>query len=365
MNAIATAAMMSGVHPPVADLDTLDADVLTALLRRGGDPALTDVLVRSVHAEPVGATTGFLGRLRRLHLTYDPTGPTGPDRLVAKAPTTDPGGLQVGRMLNVWARESRFFAEIAPACPARVPRCYANVAEPDEDRWLLLLADAGDTVAAGQTEGATRDQAAAALSEIAHLHRALEGRRPAAWLPGFDAGPFTALQGAVQDAVEPFVQRYGELLPEGGAALLRRFAPRLAAWAAERREDPLTLVHADYRLDNLVIDTEQRVTILDWQTALMGNGAMDVASLFATSLTVADRRAWEDELIAHYADAVGHTAEDVRRGVRQHLLWWMALYANNLSRIDPADRAGVAMFEHTVRRTFAAAVDHEVGSLLR
>ncbi|MCC6433892.1 MAG: aminoglycoside phosphotransferase family protein [Acidimicrobiales bacterium] len=349
---------------PIADLEALDADALTALLRASGDPELTDVTVRSVRTEPVGASTGFLGRLRRLHLSYDPAGPSGPDRLVAKAPTTDPGGLQVGRMLNVWARESRFFAEIAPICPARVPRCYANLAEPDEDRWLLLLADAGDSVAPSQTDGATEAQAAATLSEIARLHRELEGRRPAAWLPGFDAGPFTALQQAVQQAVDPFLRRYGHLLPEGGADLLRRFAPLLASWAAQRRADPLTLVHADYRLDNLIIDAEQRVTILDWQTALIGNGAMDVASLLVTSLTVEHRRAWEDELLIHYAAAAGHTVEHVRHSVRQHLLWWMALYANNLSRIDPADRAGVAMFEHTVRRTFVAALDHEVGALL-
>lgn len=345
-------------------LDGLDAAALTSLLRSGTDPGLATATVRAVRAEAIGASTGFLGRLRRLHLTYDPDGPVGPPTLIAKAPTLDRGGLQVGRMLNVWQRESRFFDELAPTCAARVPRCFANVADPDHDRWLLLLADAGDTTAASQATGATRTQADAAVTEIAALHRSLEGRRPAEWLPGFDRGPFTMLEAAVCSAVEPFLDRFGHLLAPGGADLLRRFAPRLAAWAEDRRSEPLTLVHADYRLDNLIIDAADQVTIVDWQTALIGHGAMDVASLLATSLTVEDRRRWEDDLLARYAEATGHTVQHVRLGVRQHLLWWMALYANNLSRIDPADAAGIAMFEHTVQRTFSAAADHDAGALL-
>jgi aminoglycoside phosphotransferase (APT) family kinase protein len=123
-------------------------------------------------------------------------------------------------------------------------------------------------------------------------------------------------------------------------------------------------VHADYRLDNLIIDAAGTITVLDWQTALLGPGAMDVASLLATSLTLADRRAHEDELLEVYAAASGHTVADVRLGVRHHLLWWMALYANNLSRIDPTDPKGQAMFEDTVKRTFCAALEHEAGRLL-
>jgi aminoglycoside/choline kinase family phosphotransferase len=233
----------------------------------------------------------------------------------------------------------------------------------------LLLADAGDTTAPSQHDGATPEQAAAALEEIGRLHRHVgqeqaAGRRPAAWLPGFDRGPLSMLQAAVESAVEPFLARFGDLLPAGGAGLLRRFAPRLAQWGTARSREPLTLVHADYRLDNLVIGAGGEVTVLDWQTALIGPGAMDAASLLATSLTVTERRRHEDELLACYAAASGHTVADVRRGVRQHLLWWMALYANNLSRIDPGDPKGQAMFEDTVQRTFTAALDHEAGELL-
>ncbi len=357
---------------PIPSLDELDAPTLTELLRRqaGGRTnggAAARLTVTSVRSEPLGAGTGFLGELRRLHLGYsaDTTaGDAAPSRLVAKAPTSDPGGRQIGLMLNVWAREHRFFAELAPQLPTRVPHCYANLADESAQQWLLLLGDAGDTTAAGQVHGAGRDHAAAALAEIATLHRTFAGGRPNPWLPGFDRGPLSALQAAAQSAVEPFLARFGDLLPPGTPDLLRRFAPQLSSWAEEQAQGPLTLVHADFRLDNLIVDRQGAVTVLDWQTALMGNGAMDVASLLATSLTVEDRRAWEDELLAGYADAAGQPVDAVRHAVRHHLLWWMALYANNLSRLDPADAQAAAMSEQTVRRTFSAAADHRVAELL-
>jgi len=362
--------MMPTVPDRIPSLDELDAPTLTALLRAHAEaighpgPAPSVIGVRS---EPLGATTGFLGELRRLHLTYrngDGDGVVTPARLVAKAPTSDPGGRQVGLLLNVWAREHRFFAELAPRCPARVPPCYANLADDEARRWLLLLGDAGDTTAPSQAHGAGRAEAEAALGEIAALHRGFAAARPAAWLPGVDLGPLDALEAAVCAAVDPFLERFGSLLPDEGEALLARFAPRLSAWAAQRARGPLTVVHADYRLDNLVIDADGRVTVLDWQTALVGHATMDVTSFLATSLTVEDRRAWEDELLAGYAAAAGMPLDEVRNGVRQHLLWWMALYANNLSRLNPTDGQAIAMLQHTVQRTFTAAVDHRVGELL-
>ena len=338
----------------VPTLDQLDAATLTDLLGK---------TVTSVRAESLGTSTGFLGRLQRLHLTYDEAGPPGPKRLVAKAPTDDAGGREVGRMLNVWARESRFFAELAPSLGGLVPGCYANLGDPRTDRWLLLLSDAGDSVAADQSSGATFDQARAALQALAQLHRRFD-ERPNEWLPGFDRGPLTALQQAVESAVEPFLARYGDGLPQDGADLLMRFAPRLSVWSEQQAQGPLCLVHADFRLDNLVFTDRGEVVILDWQTALMGGAEMDVASLLTTSLAVSDRRRWEDELIAGYADARGHTVADVRERYRHYLLWWMALYANNLSRIDPGDPRGSEMFNSTIERTFCAALDHEVGDLI-
>lgn len=354
---------MSLPVPP--SLDALDAATLTALLGEGGQgPSGT---VTCVTRLPFGTGHGFLGDLARLALSYEPGGPAGPATVVAKMPTADPGGRAVGRLLGAWPRESRFFAELAARAGAPVPRCYYNGADPAADRWLLLLEDCGDTEAS-QHEGATAAHAEAAVTALVALHAPWEGpggaRRPAPWLPGFDRGPLDALESVVVAAVEPFLERFGDHLPSPTPDWLRTFAPQLSGWAAQRAAGPLTLVHADYRLDNLVL-RDGTVIIVDWQTALMGPGAMDLASLLATSLTVDDRRAWEDGLMTAYATGMGGRHRDeVRRDVGEHLLWWMALYANNLSRLDPADEARTATLVQMATRIFTAAADHGVGALL-
>jgi hypothetical protein len=45
--------------------------------------------------------------------------------------------------------------------------------------------------------------------------------------------------------------------------------------------------------------------IADWQVGLQGSWAYDFAYLLTTALDVADRRAWERDLVDHYLDALG------------------------------------------------------------
>ncbi|HUR76944.1 MAG TPA: phosphotransferase [Acidimicrobiales bacterium] len=77
----------------------------------------------------------------------------------------------------------------------------------------------------------------------------------------------------------------------------------LAVLAAE----PATLVHGDFRIENVVFDVAPepgRPLIIDWQAVGRGHGAVDVAQIIALSLDPATRRAAEDHLLDRYAAAV-------------------------------------------------------------
>jgi aminoglycoside phosphotransferase (APT) family kinase protein len=350
-----------GVEVP-AGLADLTADWLTAALAAGGRLPGPPV-VEEVRHERIGESTGFLGRLARLHVRYGAG--SGPATLVAKLPTDDAGGRLVGRLLDVWNRESRFFAEVAPACGPQVPTCYYNGADAAAERWALLLEDRSPGQPADQLAGASPAQAEAAVDALADLQRRFRGRPPPfRWMPGFHRATFAALQGAMEAALPTFTSRYGERVPSRTLGWLTAFVDDLPTWAAEQGRAPLTLVHADYRLDNLTFAADGRVTILDWQTTLWGPGPMDLASFVATSLTVDDRRRQEQALLARYARGVGADVGEVEATYRSCLLWWMAIFANNLSRIDPADERGVRLFEHMIDRTFTAADDWDAGALL-
>jgi aminoglycoside phosphotransferase (APT) family kinase protein len=155
-------------------------------------------------------------------------------------------------------------------------------------------------------------------------------------------------------------------VPARTLAWLAGFVEGLPAWAAAYARQPLTLLHLDYRLDNLVFPPGGEVVVLDWQTAIWGPGALDLASFCATSLTTPDRRRLEGELLARYTDGIGRGlgAEALWAAYRSALLWWMAIFANNLSRIEPGQGRAEALFGHMVERTFAAADDLDAGDLL-
>ena len=349
--------------PVPARLDEITSRWLEQALAEGG---LAGVDLDGLDVTPMGDGVGFLGDLARLRPRYLRPHPDAPASLVAKLPTADAGGRTVGSMLDVWAREARFYRELATEVPVPVPRCFYNGADPTRRAWCLLLADLGPD-AADQARGATVAQAAAAVDAVARLHARWwddGGLADLAWLPGLD-GPAASMLGPVVEAALPaFRASYAHLVDPTAIGWLEQLAAGFGDWLGRRSTRAMTLVHADYRLDNLLYDGDRLTGVVDWQTALRGPGTLDVASLLCTSLTLEDRRRHEDELLDRYVgalDALGvHLDVDLGRAYREGMLWWMALYANNLSTIAPEGR-GRVMFDRSIERLFGAAVDHDAG----
>jgi hypothetical protein len=381
----------SAIEVPVpGSFAELTAEWLAAALRAGSrsgsgsGAAGLAVDVRAVAVEPLGQAVGLLGDLARLHIDYATptgTGTVGPASVIVKLPASEPGGRQVGAMLRAWAREVAFYREIAPASPgARVPRCYHAAADPTAERWVVVLEDC-PMVPVDPAAGASTDQAAAAVDALAVFHRSWwDTDHTFDWMPGFDTTGVGGLQGAWLDALPTFGERYGHVVPGPTGEWVEQFATMLGDWSKKAAGEPLTVVHADYRLDNLIFAPADvgpgpsegalpEVTMIDWQTALRGPGAMDLTSFCATSLTIEARRILEPDLIARYLHglAVGGLTVDpdwFAQSYDENLLWWMGQFANNLSRLEPDDPDTQRSLDTMIERTYTAALDRNVGRLL-
>ena len=67
--------------------------------------------------------------------------------------------------------------------------------------------------------------------------------------------------------------------------------------------DRFSLMHGDYRLDNMLFDPDRtRVTIVDWQTLGTGLPARDLAYFTGTSLLPTTRSQTDEQLVAAYHD---------------------------------------------------------------
>lgn len=313
--------------------------------------------------EPMEESRGLIGDLAIVRTVHD-HGDL-PTSFVLKLPAADPTSRRIGQMLNAYGREVAFYHHVAPRCPdVRIPRCWYAAEDPATGDAAILL-DHIDADPVDDTTGASTAQIRAAIDALADFHCTWWGHDPFDWMPGFDRGGVGRLQPLWLENLPTFVERYADVLPGPTSAWVLGFAPKLADWSDATARGPLTMVHADYRIDNLLF-TGPEVTMIDWQTALRGPAAMDLSSLLLTGLTIDDRRRDEAEHIDRYLDRLGL---DIDRewfvhSYDENVLWWMGQFGNNLAHLDPPTEAMATALTETARRVFTAGLDRDVERLL-
>ncbi|HKY16570.1 MAG TPA: phosphotransferase [Microthrixaceae bacterium] len=287
----------------VDDPAELTSDWLTDALNSGGH----ELVVSSVDAERIG--TGQMGATYRLHLTYE--GDAGPSTLVAKLGAGDAATRTM--VAPGYRAEVGFYTEIAPGLEVRTPRCWYGAIVPDGANFTLLLDDVRDALPGVQADGCSVAQARAAIANLVELHVPRWGD-PALHDFEFLMQPDQAMADlmgqATVSATEEFVGRYAAQLGEECVATLREVAPHVAAWQVTRL-DPFTVIHGDYRLDNLLFSPAEAIAV-DWQTAAVGPPLRDVAYFLGTCVDPEQRRATEKDLVAEYHEAI------VARGVSDY-----------------------------------------------
>jgi aminoglycoside phosphotransferase (APT) family kinase protein len=319
----------------------LTADWLTEVLA----PHLEGGKVTAVRAEPVG--TGQVSDSLRLHLTYEP--PAGPATMVAKVPAADPASRQAARMIRTYEVEASFYAEIAPRLDAGVPACHFVAYDADRDDYVVLLEDLAPAEPGDQLAGVTPQDAGAAVDEMAALHAAgWENAELAAldWLNRHDADSAAFTAAMVTDLYGGFRDRYAARLEPSSIALIEEFLPRMGDYLSAR-EGPQTLVHGDFRADNLMLGGP-RAAVLDWQTCAYGPGSSDLAYFLGSSLPVPVRREHERPLAQRYhagltARGVDLSWEDCWQGYRAHVFHGIVMAIGAAMLVERTDR-GDAMF---------------------
>jgi len=362
-------------HPPASGPDEVrrrpddvDADWVTSVLRDRG--LLATGRVTAVTPTPVG--TGQMADTVRFALEYEPAG-AGPATIVGKFTSQDEQSHATGRIMRAYEVEVRFYAEIAPRVTSRHPRLLFAAIDTDEAWFTLLLEDLADASQGDEIAGCGADVAGAALGQLAGLHA------PCWEAPDLAANPwvnrstpeseeFTA---AIVSGVFPgFLERYGDRLEPAHTHLLEAFIPLLGRWMA-RPHGPRTVVHADFRLDNLLFTPgDPAPVVVDYQTVTWGAGAYDLAYFVGGCLEPDVRRSAAESLMAGYHDALvaggvtdyslAELVTDYRRECFGGLM--MAVGASML--VKQTDR-GDAMFLTSVRRHAQQSLDLDALDLLQ
>ena len=333
------------------------------------DVALADRLggahVRAVRLDPVG--TGQVADTVRIHLTYDRPG-AGPPTLIAKIPSADPTSFEAARATRLYEVEASFYRDLAGQLPVRTPACFYAHHDLETNAYIVVLEDVAPAEQGDQMCGCSPADIAAAVDELVLLHGPGWGD-PALldieWL-NRSTGDVSATVGLLEMAVVPFRERYGDRLDAETMALVDRFMPRLADHLSYRPR-PWTIVHVDFRADNLLFGLD-RVVVVDWQTVGLGPGPGDLAYLLGASLRPEDRRLAESELVDRYvaglrAQAVTVAPDDVWTLYRHYAFSGlvMAIAASFLVR---RTERGDEMFMTMASRHAHQALDLDSESLI-
>jgi hypothetical protein len=347
------------------DPGEITAEWVTAVLQRAG----RETKVSALRFEPVG--TGQIGRSYRFTLDHDGDGP---DSLVVKLAGGDPGDRAV--IKSGFEKEIRFYEHFAARVAVRTPRSWHQAISDDLTTFTLVLEDLAPAVPGVQADGCSLPQAVDAVRNLAGLH-ATTWDDPglyehASWLAPTSPETAAFLGDLMVSATETFVDRYRQELDDQDVATLEEAAALTGRWGA-RAGGPFSLIHGDYRLDNLLFPLGgDGVTTVDWQTLSIGPPTRDLGYFLGTSLLTEDRRIHEERLVAEYHAALvelgvsryplSRCVDGYRMGAMQGPM--ITVLGNVYASAERSARSD-GMFLAMARRSCAALRDLESFDLVR
>lgn len=298
-------------------------------------------VVTEVRGDVIGTDVGFAGEVLRLHLTWAEPGPGRPPSVVAKVPATNPTNRASAEAVGAYEREILVYRDLADRMGLPMPRHLHSEMTPNPAAWLepalvwlfsrlpmwalapltsaalwlaghsrrrylLVLEDVVDARPPRQREGGTTEDVRAALEVLARFHaahwmdQALADEHP--WIVQLDTAPRLA-QAAYLRNREEFERRLGDHLPAGAMREVDAVQTELAAALSHLAASPWTLLHGDFRLDNVLVCESGALVVLDFQLPRWGRCASDVAYFIVTALDPSARDA-EEELLRLYHDTL-------------------------------------------------------------
>ena len=126
--------------------------------------------------------------------------------------------------------------------------------------------------------------------------------------------------------------RAAAVIPPAVMARRAEVWPATVRAAAASQVGTGTVIHSDVHLGNWYVTDAGRIGLSDWARVCRGHGARDIAYSLMTTLTVANRRAWQDALLQRYRQrlqtrfGIDMGMDELMRGYRQQafsaLMMW-------------------------------------------
>jgi hypothetical protein len=269
---------------------------------------LRNATVTQIDMERISGEVSFNAQLMRLSLTYNFVEATAPHTLILKLPTTDTTLQANATVFRPGSKEHWFYQRIAPSTRLHVARCYYSAVDATTRESVLVLEDLVSAQRINQVTGVAADAAQLALQSVAGLHSGWWERQSATEIQELQS--ITDSSGAAEALVEKlYAQAWPQFLQSGIVTVptdVKRFGERLVGRITETEQlltsSPQTLIHGDFRLDNLLFDLQKEPPccwLLDWEDVAFGCGVCDLAWFLGGCLQL-QASTHEEDLLRFY-----------------------------------------------------------------
>ncbi len=235
---------------------------------------------------------------------------------------------------------------------------------------MLLMEDLSGLTLGDQVAGVPPALARAALVGLAAHHARFwngAGLEAADFIPVIN-GPLNQAGSAIYDASLPgFMAAFADSVKPELAAFVAGYATARPQVLDDLAAMPHTLVHFDFRADNLFFEDDGTVVVIDWQAISQGGGVADVAYFISQNISTEDRRAHEAELLQTYHDTlvangvVGYDYDTLLKdySVGVSCGWMIPVLA--VGSLDFTSERAIALWTAVIERAQNALLDQGFG----
>ena len=195
-----------------------------------------------------------------------------------------------------------------------------------------------------------------------------------AWVPRVNGDMYkVGMVAGVKVGWEPCMEIFGSVVPDEVKSAKERYLAGLPGLHDRMGSGHQTLLHGDFRLDNLLFGQEgghRDVVLIDWQGIIVSKPTQDLAYFLTQNVTTDVRRKHEDELLERYHSALiehGVTGYSLAECWDDYKLSALFLWEYGVvigGTLDPANDRGVAFMSSLLERATAAITDHDLMSLI-
>ena len=280
--------------PLPKDPGEIDKFWLTQMLRESGTQAeVTDFSTESIGTGQVGENIRFSLKGRG----------DLPKTLVGKFPSPDPVSRQTGIAMLNYRREVHFYQHLQSRVNIQTPRVYHADIDDNHD-FVLVMEDLAPGKQGDQLGGCDLEAGYLAMEQLAHLHGPVWGDTSLSHelVTSRKNDPGTMKE--LYDHLSPgFIDRYDARLSSKEKAMVKAVGEYLTLYLMNYR-GPQTLIHIDYRLDNMMFGGPYPLAVVDWQSIAYGCGLNDASYFVGTSFDPAERAKSDEHLLRRYFDAL-------------------------------------------------------------